>query len=161
MIVEPDALTWYAVGAPPRPPVRGGRTTRRADPNITGSRWIWEELVSGSTFKLDLVRRTRRLDHINVSEPLSFGEAEHLITHDHRLASAGSPGPARPLAGTDSQVVAACIAKGRSSSPRWNHIMRTLLPNVVSRGLNTLPFWIGTKFNVADDPTRDVPLRPA
>ena len=38
------------------------------DPHITGSRWIWEELVSGSAFKLDLVRRTRRLDHINVSE---------------------------------------------------------------------------------------------
>ena len=67
--------------------------------------------------------------------------------------------PERPLVGTDSQVVAACIAKGRSSSPRLNHILRTFLPNVVSRGLFTLPFWIGTKFDVADDPTRDVPLR--
>ena len=43
------------------------------DPTITGSRWIWEELVSGATFKLDLVRWTRKLDHINVSELLSLG----------------------------------------------------------------------------------------
>ena len=54
------------------------------DPNITGPRWIWEELVNASTFRLDTVRRTRRLDHINVSELLSFGEAEHLATADHR-----------------------------------------------------------------------------
>ena len=45
------------------------------DPLMAGSRWIWEELVEGSTFRLDTVRRTRRLDHINVSEMVSYGEA--------------------------------------------------------------------------------------
>ena len=38
--------------------------------------------------------------------------------------------------------------------------MRTFLPNVLSQNLYTYPFWIGTKFNTADDPTRDVPVRP-
>ena len=68
--------------------------------------------MSVSEFRLGLVRKTRRLDHINVSELLSFGEAEHLITHDPRLSHDSYPGPERPLVGTDSQVVAACIAKG-------------------------------------------------
>ena len=61
------------------------------DSAITGSRWIWEELVSGSGFRLGSVRRTRHLDHINVSELLSFGEAEDLITHDHLLADESLP----------------------------------------------------------------------
>ena len=129
------------------------------DPATTGSRWIWEELVAGSSFRLDLVRRTCRLDHINVSELLSHSEAEHLATHDHRLSGAPRRGPQRPLLGTDSQVVAAAIAKGRSASTCLDGIMRTFLPNVLSQGLYTQPFWIGTKHNVADDPTRDVPVR--
>ena len=56
--------------------------------------------------------------------------------------------------------MAACVAKGRSSSPRLNGILRTFLPNVLSLGLYTSPFWIGTKFNTADDPTGGAPLRP-
>ena len=37
------------------------------DPNMAGSRWIWEDLVQGAAFQLDRVKRTRRFDHINLS----------------------------------------------------------------------------------------------
>ena len=127
------------------------------DPSITGSRWIWEELVSSSTFRLDTVRSTQRLGH--VSDLLSYGEAEHLATSDHLISWHPPRALHRPLIGTDSQVVAACVAKGRSASPRLNGILRTFLPNVLAQNLYTQPFWIGTKFNTADDPTRDAPLR--
>ena len=70
-------------------------------------------------------------------------------------------GPQQSLIGTDSQVVASCVAKGRSGSPALNVVFRTLLPNLWSHGLYSLPFWIGAKSNVADDPTRDVKLRPS
>ena len=73
-----------------------------SDSNITGSRWIWEELVEGSVFRLDTVRPTRRLDPINVSELLSFGEAEHLSTGDHPDSDRSPTSLLRPLIGTDS-----------------------------------------------------------
>ena len=131
------------------------------DPNVLGSRWIWEELVQSSHFRLDRVKRARAYDHINLSELFAFGEAEHIATGDHCVVPSDSKGSQRSLIGTDSQVVAACIAKGRSGSPPLNAALRTFLPNLWSHGLYSLPFWIGTKFNVADDPTRDAPLRPA
>ena len=115
--------------------------------------------MSSSAFRLDTVRRTRPLDHINVSELLSYGEAEHLATADHPSSSDPPRVLERPLIGTDSQVVAAGVAKGRFASPRLNHILRTFLPNVLTQCLYTLPFWIGTKFNTANDTTRDAPLR--
>ena len=73
--------------------------------------------MEGSEFRLDTVRPTRRLDHINVSEMLSFGEAEHLATGDHPASERLPTSLIRPLIGTDSQVLAACVAKGRCSSP--------------------------------------------
>ena len=131
------------------------------DPNASGSRWIWEELVQSSDFRLDRVKRARAFDHINLSELLAFGEAEHIATGDHYALPSDPGEPQRPLIGTDSQVGAACIAKGRSGSPQLNAVLRTMLPNLLSHGLYSLPFWIGTKVNVADDPTRDVKLRPS
>ena len=55
------------------------------DPDVAGSRWIWEELVQNSSFRLDRAKRARAFNHINFSELLSFGEAEHLATGTIRL----------------------------------------------------------------------------
>ena len=81
--------------------------------------------MNGCQFVLDAVNRTRVRDHINLSELLSFGEAEHIVTHDHPLAVEPLGDPQRPLVGTDSQVVAAAVAKGRSASPKLNGTLRT------------------------------------
>ena len=110
------------------------------DPAMEASRWTWEELVAAFSFQVDFVARTRPLDHINVSELLSFGHAEHLATHDHLRNIAAVSRAHRTLIGTDSQVVAAAIAKGRSASARLNGILRSFLANVLAFGLYTLPF---------------------
>ena len=60
----------------------------------------------------------------------------------------------------DSQVAAACLTKGRSSSAALNFELRRSLPAHLA--LATVPRFgfIRSAFNPADDPTRDVVLRP-
>ena len=60
----------------------------------------------------------------------------------------------------DSRVVVGCMAKGRSSSFRLNGILRTLIPHLVTANLGLGLLWVETSSNIADYPSRSMPLPP-
>ena len=64
----------------------------------------------------------------------------------------------RQLVALDSAVCVGALGKGRSSSFKLNGIMMGLLPYLVVANLSVAAFWIGTKSNPADHPSRGTPL---
>ncbi len=60
----------------------------------------------------------------------------------------------RHLLASDSQVVLGCLVRGRSSSKNLNHLLRTLLPTLLSCDGYICAQYVPTGINVADDPTR-------
>ena len=112
---------------------------------------LFEEVAQCLKFRTSFVAPARPTEHINISELRAIGAAE-------ARAESLYPG-SRQLLGTDSQVAAAAIAKGRSSSPQLNQVLKGMLPGVIAGGVQTKVFWVSTSNNPADDPTRDKPLR--
>ena len=59
----------------------------------------------------------------------------------------------------DSRVVIGCWAKGRSSSRQINRLLRSGIGYSICGRVRVVNVWVSSKFNPADDPTRDVTLR--
>lgn len=113
---------------------------------------LWQEAVSSLPFqKLGKVRRSKRRQHINVSELSSAIAAEqemgklHPSSHFVQLL--------------DSQVALAALLKGRSSSPSLNHVMKQSIAQHVQQNVRPFYGYVESKRNPSDDPTRQVPTR--
>ncbi|CAE8616450.1 unnamed protein product, partial [Polarella glacialis] len=112
---------------------------------------LFEGLVSSVQFTVDKIKPVIRGEHINLSEVRSWGLVEaHCSVHEQR---------SKPLIGTDSQVGLACVIKGRSASTKLNNLLSCMLPNVVGARLAPKGFWLPSRINPSDGPTRDVPIR--
>eukprot|EP00971_Amphidinium_carterae_P329534 6462049-Amphidinium_carterae.1 len=99
----------------------------------------WEALVQSVPFKLGLVYRFKQADmHINAKELLAFRSA---LRHASR------------------HVELERCRRGRSSSCFLNRILQSCLPLLLGTGISCRPVWTSTENNVADDPTRNRPLR--
>ena len=68
--------------------------------------------------------------------------------------------PERLVNGTDSRVVLGSWAKGRSSSSQLNGVYRSCLGWLVLGQKTLSQFWVPSKENPSDDPSRLAPLRP-
>ena len=102
---------------------------------------------------VDSVWDFKKNSHINI---LEFSVLERL---SKRLALRGSP--LRVTCLVDSHVVSAASSKGRTSSKGLGPVLRRFCAISVACGLYfSVPF-VPTRLNVADDPTRSVPLRAA
>eukprot|EP00971_Amphidinium_carterae_P323418 6427320-Amphidinium_carterae.2 len=67
---------------------------------------------------------------------------------------------ARVILLQDSRVTIGSTAKGRSSSAALNHIARTQLPYILGGGLQISALHVPSALHRADDPSRNVPVRP-
>ena len=112
---------------------------------------LFEGLVPALRFETVHVSSCSQKDHINLSELKSIGAAE-------RRCANFSP-RSRPLIGGDSQVAVASVMKGRASSRVLNDQLKCMLFDVITGRLSSRFFWIASKLNPADDPTRGTPLR--
>eukprot|EP00972_Heterocapsa_arctica_P078147 11524756-Heterocapsa_arctica.AAC.1 len=65
----------------------------------------------------------------------------------------------RLVNGTDSRVTLGAVAKGRSSSSQINNRLRSCLGYMILGQKHMVQFWIPSKENPSDDPSRHVPLR--
>ncbi|CAE7460074.1 unnamed protein product [Symbiodinium sp. CCMP2592] len=113
---------------------------------------LWEHMCSFLPFRLwGSVVKVCKQRHINLGELRAALRAED---------RAGRIWPGRRfLQLIDSQVAAACLVKGRSSSSALNwELKRSLGPHLTSRVRPSYGF-ICSAANVSDDPTRDVPIR--
>ena len=63
------------------------------------------------------------------------------------------------MCGVDSQVLLGAWGKGRSSAGRLNQVLRASLGWTILGRKDLKLFWVPTKQNPADDPSRNVPLR--
>ena len=112
----------------------------------------WEEVVSCCRFKqFGRIRRTRRRQHINLSEVQASLDAEKLL------------GRLQPnsyyIHLQDSQVSLACLVKGRSSSANINRLLRRSVPDYLASNVRPYFGYVRTKLNPADDPTRSAAVR--
>lgn len=112
---------------------------------------LWLELAKTLQFQQDMFVRVRKKKHIN------FLELETILLFERKLAQRYQD--VRYVMGADSQVALACLVKGRSSSPALNQLLQRSLATALGCGLyNNLGF-VPSLANVADDPTRDRPVR--
>ena len=90
--------------------------------------------------------------HINIQELRE-------LLRDLRYLSITTFSPGRFLDGGDSNVVLGCWTKGRSPSLEINSLLRVGGALCVFSRKQLFGFRLGTKANVADDPSREAPLR--
>ncbi|CAE7842292.1 unnamed protein product, partial [Symbiodinium sp. KB8] len=102
-------------------------------------------------FQLGPIVRPGRQRHINVGELRAALRAEAAVGSRH-------PG-CRYFHVLDSQVATAALVKGRSASPALNSELRRSLPVHLSSKVLPRYGFIRSRFNPADDPTRNAPLR--
>jgi len=69
-------------------------------------------------------------------------------------------GHVRLLVAVDSQAVVGCVRKGRSGARCLNSLLRVLMGILILYDASLVLGWIGSLWNIADDPSRGVPLRP-
>ena len=112
---------------------------------------LWEVLARSLKFRLLFKHRAGSPRHINIGELRAFLRAELQLGLEQPHS--------RDLFGLDSQVVLGCVTKGRSSSPSLNKELEKSLGNVLGLGLFSETFYVETRLNPADDPTRGRPLR--
>ena len=113
---------------------------------------VLNDLLSGGDWSVDLQWFWKVPAHINVLESHSYLSLLRL------LALEG--GDVRFSALLDSQVAKCSHAKGRSSSVALTPSLRKAAAIQVSCGLYGSVGYAPTRLNVADDPTRDVEVRP-
>ena len=112
---------------------------------------LWIELVESLEFQVSHVSRHRGRRHINLLEVDAVLELEKKVGPrfpDRRL-----------LLGADSQVALAALVKGRSTSENINKLLASSLAYHLGFGLYESFGFLPSLTNVADDPTRDEPLR--
>lgn len=90
----------------------------------------------------------RQRSHINLQEMMAWR------TLVKRLARMPRWRRTRVAVGLDSKVCIGSLAKGRSSSHALNRVHRTSLPWILGAELYFFPWYVNTKVNAADDPTR-------
>eukprot|EP00438_Fugacium_kawagutii_P011433 Skav235906 [mRNA] locus=scaffold256:299189:305925:- [translate_table: standard] len=112
---------------------------------------VWEAAARSLLFKTVWKQRAKRNRHINVGEVRSFLRAEALAGRKH--------GSVRVAVGSDSQVCAGVICKGRSASHALNRELKRSIPTVVGGGIFSCTGYVNTKHNPADDPTWGVQVR--
>ena len=110
------------------------------------------EVAISSQWKWNSCWTFKKLRHINLQELSAF---LRLSTDLVKLRK-----PLRFVTLVDSIVVRGAVSKGRSSSRAISSVLKRLCSTFVAGSLYaTLPF-CPTRLNVADDPTRDHPIRP-
>ena len=120
----------------------GGQENLLVNDVAVSSQWV---LKSDWTFK--------KLRHINLQE---LAAVLRLSTDLVKLRRS-----VRFVALVDSIVVRGAVSKGRSSSRALSSVLRRLCSTFLAGSLYaTLPF-CPTRLNVADDPTRNHPIRPS
>ena len=109
------------------------------------------EVALASQWKVLNSWKFKKMSHINILEEASI---LRLVNYLGRMCK-----PLRAVALVDSFVVRGATSKGRSSSRALSAILRRVGAATVAFGVYlTLPF-VPTRWNPADDPTRDVELR--
>ena len=76
-----------------------------------------------------------------------------------RDAALSDPGT-RQVCLQDSRVAAGALSKGRSAAPQLNRELRQCLPSVIGGMLAPGSAFVPSRWNPADGPTRDRPIRP-
>eukprot|EP00438_Fugacium_kawagutii_P013675 Skav213148 [mRNA] locus=scaffold107:610791:614535:- [translate_table: standard] len=109
------------------------------------------ELAISSSWSVESSWTFDRVCHINL---LELSVVLRLVT---RLAR--SSASMRVLVLVDSNVVRCAASKGRSSSRALSRLLTKIAAIAVAAGLFFVFCFVPTRLNVADDPTRDVPLR--
>ena len=90
--------------------------------------------------------------HVNIQEMV----ASLMVIDDRCKETLKSE---RLVNGTDSRVALGAIAKGRSSSRQLNRVLRHITARCILGRKHFCQFWVDTKSNPADDPSRGVALR--
>ena len=93
----------------------------------------------------------RKQSHINILEECA------LLRLVSKLATLNRP--CRAVALVDSFVCRGATSKGRSSSKGLSAVLRRINSLLVASGIYLVVPFCPTRLNIADDPTRDVPLR--
>ena len=114
-----------------------------------------EDLVEGLDWDPGVVFRTKRTEHINVSEARAVGAQIDLEAADPRFHRT------KGVFGIDSYVFAGAGSKGRSSSRMLNRPLRRSAPTLLLTRMQRGYVHLRSEFNPADDPTRRKPLRRA
>jgi len=112
---------------------------------------LWNDVVETLPFELVTVCGAAHGTHVNVLEVDAALMAER--------AEARLGGDSSFCVAYDSQVGLGCLAKGRSASPKLNAKLQQSLPVVLGSGLYDRGAFVPSACNVADDPTRDRPVR--
>jgi len=146
---------WTRLLSPYRAWLRAKRALDAADELPDGERLqpapLWVQLMQHLSFHTVAVAPVGAGQHVNVSEIRSiFREEDWAAVHspESRLVTIG-----------DSQVAGGCVVKGRSASPTLNAELQSSLASLLGGDLYDGHGWAPSHTNVADDPTRDVPLR--
>jgi hypothetical protein len=112
--------------------------------------WV-RELVESSEWQVVADYSFRDPAHINVNEGRSIRTCANAITR--------RGGEVRSVKLADSQVMLGSSAKGRSSSSAINEVLRPTAASMAGSNSYSGGLHAGTKWNPADDPTRNVPVR--
>lgn len=112
---------------------------------------LWSAIVTSQQFSSVGRTKVKKGKHINISE------LEALLECEKRRGVMQSS--SRFLIGSDSQVVLGSLLKGRSSSRSLNVRLKQHLPWLFGCNIYSSFQYICTGENVADDPTRDRPVR--
>ena len=112
---------------------------------------LWIELSRSLQFQTVKARLTPQGRHINIDELQGMLEVEK--------NAAELEFPIRFFSLADSQVSLGALLKGRSSSVGLNSLLQQSLPLYLGCGLVANYGFLPSKFNPADDPTRQVPIR--
>ena len=75
------------------------------------------------------------------------------------VVSCGGPVRTQQVVMCDSRVCVGAFGKGRSSSFKLNGILRSCLLYFVAGQINIALVWLSSGANVADDPSRNAPIR--
>ena len=110
-------------------------------------------LAIAGHWKVDSSWTFRRESHINILEEAAL---LRLVQRSCKLCY-----PTRITVLVDSNVVRGATAKGRSSSLGLSTVLRRLNAICVAAGIYLHIAFVPTRLNIADDPTRDRPLRAA
>lgn len=120
---------------------------------------LWQVAAKGLDFCLRKKRRAKRVRHINLGEVRSYLDAEEIAGLDK--SEGPHVGDIRVPILADSQVSLGAIAKGRSSSPGINRILKASLGITLGLGVYSTGAYVKSSDNAADDPTRGQPVRKA
>ena len=113
---------------------------------------LWEKISTSLQFeRFGPITRVKGRRHINIGEVSAALSAE-------KLQGLSEPNSFYVHL-QDSQVSLACLVKGRSASPGLNRLLRRSIPYHISSNNRAHYGFLRSKFNPADDPTRDVEVR--